>query len=115
MYQAFVVAGDALDPNTQSVSVFVKLPNGMNKIYQGMYFSAELEGQMISDAIEVPRFVVQNERVYVVVDSVLKAKQVTIEKINPDSYILTGLMENEKLVISTLSGDVEGMHVIEIN
>lgn len=98
--------GDFIDPNTQSVSVYVSIqPNKNNKLYEGMYVMAEINGTRISDAMEIPRRALfNNNYVYTVVDGKLKQEQVNLVKLNAETAIINGLETGKKVVVESVPG-----------
>jgi len=105
--------GDIVNPATQSLDVYVKIQNGKNPIYAGMYLRAKMEGGTIKDAIEVPRRAVFNDNeIYTVKnDSVLHLQTVQIKKSNKETLIISGINEGEKVVTEPLINAYDEMIV----
>lgn len=102
-----------VDPNTQSFSAFVKLfPKADQPLYKGQYLKAVFPGMEIKNAMEIPRKAVFNHNeVYVVNDSLLGKQTISIQKVNPETLIFTGLKEGTQLVVEPLVGANENMKV----
>jgi multidrug efflux pump subunit AcrA (membrane-fusion protein) len=96
--------GDIVNPATQSLDVYVKIQNGKNPIYAGMYLRATMQGGTIPNAIEVPRRAIFNDNeIYTVKnDSVLHLQTVQIKKSNKETLIISGVNEGEKVVTEPL-------------
>lgn len=105
--------GDIVNPTTQSLDVYVKIQNGKNPIYTGMYLRAKMEGGTIQNAIEVPRRAVFNENeIYIVKDdSVLHLQTVQIKKSNKETLIISGIEDGQKVVIEPLINAYDEMIV----
>jgi membrane fusion protein (multidrug efflux system) len=95
-----------LDVTTQSRSVFARIPiNGQAALYAGEYLTAEFEGGIVADVMEIPRNALFNyNEVFTINDGLLKIYQVEVVKLNektalirgiePDVYIVTQPMIN---------------------
>jgi multidrug efflux pump subunit AcrA (membrane-fusion protein) len=101
---------DYVDPNTQSVSVFISVENNSgNLLYEGQYLRASFDGKITGDAMEIPRRAVFNSNmVFTVIDSVLQKAEIRILKINQQSVIFNGLDEGVAVVVEPLVNIVEG-------
>ncbi|MFN4235064.1 MAG: efflux RND transporter periplasmic adaptor subunit [Bacteroidia bacterium] len=104
---------DYVDPNTQSIMVYVKLlPNAQFKLYEGIYLQAEIEGKKLVNTMEIPRkALVNNNQVYVVESNKLKLKPITIHKVNPNSILFSGLEEGELVVVESIVNMAENTTV----
>ena len=109
---------DYLDPNTQSINVYVGVESDPNSgLYDGQYLRASIPGSRLEQAMQIPRRVLFNEdRVYVVKDGVLQSRQVNIEKITQDQVLISpiegsGLNAGDSLVVDLPANAVENMKV----
>ncbi len=95
---------DYVDPNTQSINVYVTvLPNNQNKLFEGIYLQAEIEGKIVVNTMEIPRkALVNNNQVFVVNNGKLKLKPITIHKVNSNSLMFSGLDTGELVVVESL-------------
>jgi RND family efflux transporter MFP subunit len=104
---------DYVDPNTQSINIYVSLtPNSENKLFEGIYLQAEIEGKALVNTMEIPRkALINNNQVFVVQDGKLKLKSVLIHKVNTNSMIFSGLEQGELVVVESLVNVSENMSV----
>lgn len=94
---------DFVNQNTQSVDVFVSIDQGRQKIYDGQFLQAAIPARTIKDGMIIPRSVLYNgNEVFVLEDSLLKRKEVTIHRVMENEAIFSGLSEGEELVIEPL-------------
>ncbi|AFM04062.1 RND family efflux transporter, MFP subunit [Bernardetia litoralis DSM 6794] len=109
--------GDIVNATTQSLDVYVKIQNGKDPIYTGMYLRATMEGGTIQNAIEVPRSAVFNDNeIYTVKnDSILHLQTVQIKKSNKETLIIAGINEGEKVVVESLINAYDEMIVKTLN
>jgi multidrug efflux pump subunit AcrA (membrane-fusion protein) len=113
-WQGIVIrVADFVDPNTQSVSVFVKVvPSANQPLYEGQYLQARFNGKVINDAMEIPRRAVFNaNEVFVVDDNMLRKARINVIKVNRETLIFDGLDEGTVLVTEPLAGATEGNKV----
>ncbi len=104
---------DYVDRNSQSVSVFISLQNNPNNpLYEGQYLKASFDGEITSNAMEIPRRAVfNNNMVFIINDSTLRKAEINILKINQQSMIFNGLDEGAYVVMEPLINVVEGTTV----
>lgn len=113
-----VRVGDYVNPNTQSINVYVNVTAGpQSGLYDGMYMRAVIPGSRLESAMEVPRRVLMNENeVFVVDGGVLKTRKVNIEKITRDQVLISpleanGVNQGDSLVIEAPANAIENMKV----
>lgn len=107
---------NTLDPNTQSINVYISVnPKGM-KLYEGMYLVAKLAGRSINNAMEIDRKAVfDNNKVYVMTaDSLLEQKIITVHKVNTETILFSGLEKGAKVVNDNLLGLSESVKVVPL-
>jgi multidrug efflux pump subunit AcrA (membrane-fusion protein) len=103
---------DFIDPNTQSVNIYIDLNNAEKNLYDGLYLKAIIPGKFVDEGLVIPRNVIRNKNeVFIVEDSVLKTRKINIAKIKQNEAIINGLMEGEKLVVDAPSNASENMKV----
>ncbi len=103
---------DFIDPNTQSVSVYISLDNTSSDVYDGLYLKAIIPGKVIDQGMEIDRSVLRNKNeVFVVADSVLRTKEVNIIKVSSNRAVINGLTEGDKLVVDAPSNASNNMKV----
>ncbi|HBH47179.1 MAG TPA: efflux transporter periplasmic adaptor subunit [Bacteroidales bacterium] len=101
-----------VDPNSQSINVYVKVETSSEALYAGEYLRVEFPGMVIRDAMEIPRNATFNsDMVYVVDSGYLAKKRIDILKTNETSVIFTGLNEGEELVVKPLANANANMPV----
>lgn len=95
---------DFIDPTTQSRSIFVDVQHtSQNELLAGEYKLVEFPGQIIPNAMEIPRSAVFNSNeVFIVKDGKLDKEQIEIIKINETTLIFNGLPEGSRIVIEPL-------------
>ena len=108
---------DMVDPNTQSVNVFIAIQNfKLGELYDGLYLKAEIPGKVIEKAMIVSRNILRNKNeVFVVEDGTLKTKKVNVLKINGEDAIITGLGIGEALVVDVPTNASNNLEVEMIN
>lgn len=104
---------DYVDPNTQSIKVYITIfPNSQNKLYEGIYLQAAIEGKQLVNTMEIPRkALVNNNQVFVVENGKLKLQTITIHKVNSHTLIFSGLEEGTMVVIENLINVAENTSV----
>lgn len=105
--------GDYVDPNTQSIKVYVALtPNNQFKLYEGIYLQAEIEGKNVVNTMEIPRkALINNNQVFVVENDKLILKSINIHKVNSNTLIFSGLETGELVVVESLVNVAENSSV----
>ena len=103
----------AIDPNTQTVEVYVPLDApGLKK---GMYMEGRIEGTPFSDAVKIPRKLLQEERyVWTVQDSTLQKESIELLHTLPEQGVVRGIDESDLLVEQPFPGAYEGMSVVPV-
>ena len=108
--------GKYVNPNTQSVDVFVALDrkSGM-QIYDGMYVQLAANADTIHNAVKVPRKAIVNKhQIFTVVDSILIRRDVSVLARDAAFAYITGLETGEDVVVEALSNPVDSMVVRKI-
>lgn len=100
---------DKIDPNTQTVRVFVAVSD--RNLKEGMYLAGEIQAGSFENAFEIPRKLVEENEVFLVADSVLKRKPVEVKRITDKTAVVTGLANGEVLLNENIIGAFEGMKV----
>ena len=99
-----------VDPNTQSLGVFIRINNSKEKpVLVGEYLKATLPGRSISNVMETPRNAIFNSNeVFVVKEGTLQKKIINVIKVNEKTLIFNGLKEGEMIVTQPLINVLEG-------
>lgn len=102
-----------IDPKTQSVNVYIAMNGSGIKLYEGMYLYGEIAGAAIPKAMEVSRKAIfDDNKIFVVQDSILKMKTVQIHKVKSETVLISGLEAGETIASETFLGAVDGMKII---
>ena len=101
---------DYVDPNSQSITVFVALESTKSKpLYQGQYLKAVFAEQNLDESMEIPRNAIFNkEFVYTIDEGKLKKQRVNILKTNETSVLFSGLEPGTMIVVEPLVNAQEG-------
>jgi len=104
--------GSDVDTKTQTVKVFVSIQNAHKvSLLNGVFLKVSIKGVVIDSAFSVPRKALYNDKyVYVIDDSVLVKKEVSIVRHETETVIINGGLENgDTLVVELLQGVTPGM------
>lgn len=94
---------DFVNPNTQSVDVFIAIEPGKQKIYDGQFIQAAIPARTVKDGLIMPRNALYNSNeVYIVEDSLLKVKEVFVHRTMDEKVVVSGLKPGADLVIEPL-------------
>ncbi len=95
---------DFVDPNSQSVLVYVEMKNAPNfPLFEGMFMKAEFAQTQLYDVMDIPREAVFNfDEVYTVVDGKLNKKRINVAKLDEYSAYISGLEEGSLVVVESL-------------
>ncbi len=101
---------DYVDPNSQSITVFVALePTKSKPLYQGQYLKAVFAEQNLDNSMEIPRNAIFNkDMVYTVEEGKLKKRRINILKTNETSVLFSGLEPGTMVVVEPLVNAQEG-------
>lgn len=108
--------GQYLNPNTQSVPVFVELVSTENEVFNGMYLLSSIDGDSIPNVFEIPRSALlgNSAEVYVVRDSILIRQNVDVVLLRDERALIGGLDSGEAIVIEPLVNPKDNMKVATI-
>lgn len=105
-----------VDEQTQSIAIFVAVnPTDEKPIFKGQYLQAHFQGKELRNVMEMPRnAVVNNNKVFVVIDSLLTRKQIDVKKVNTKTLFFSGIEEGTELVVEPLLNVTENtkVHII---
>lgn len=104
---------DFIDPNSQSVSVFINIQKRSKyEALDGLFLKARIPGKSVKNATEVPRRILKNkDEIFVVQDSVLVTRKVRVHKVSENNAIISGLQPGEMMVTDRPSNASENMKV----
>lgn len=102
-----------VDASTQSINVYVDYyPNGDNSLLIGEFVDVEFNISKKVIGIMIPReALLNNNQVYIIHNKMLKSKSVQIERSLNDSFIISGIIDGETVVIESLADVSEGTKV----
>lgn len=101
-----------VDPNSQSINVYVEVLPGSATLYSGQYFRVEFPGMTIKNAMEIPRNATFNyNMVWVIEGGYLSKKEIEIIKTNEKTVIFSGLQPGTELVVEPLANARANMPV----
>lgn len=108
--------GQYLNPNTQSVPVFVELVSTENEVFNGMYLLSSIDGDSIPNVFEIPRSALlgNSAEVYVVRDSILIRQNVDVVLLRGEKALIGGVESGEAIVIEPLVNPKDNMKVATI-
>lgn len=105
--------GQYLNPNTQSVPVFVELSGDGKDVYNGMYLLSTIDGDSISNVFEIPRSALlgNSSEIYIVRDSLLTRQNIDVVLVRKDRAFIGGVDDGESIVIEPLVNPKDNMKV----
>ena len=100
----------SVDRTTQTVMVYIEVRG--EKLREGMYLEAIINGEEIENSMEISRSLLVNEtKVYLVENDALKLTDVTPLFYNEKTVIVKGLNDGDQLVSKAVPGSYSGMEV----
>ena len=95
---------DYIDPNSQSITVYVGLESTKSKpLYQGQYLKAVFSEKNLEGSMEIPRNAIFNKNmVYTVEDGKINTHKVDILKTNGTTVLFSGLDQGTMVVVEPL-------------
>ncbi len=103
---------DFIDPNNQSINVYIQVNGRQADIYDGLYLKALIPGKVIEAGMAIDRKVIRNkDQVFVVQDSVLALQHVEVAKISREEAVIGGLPEGTRVVVEAPANAAENMKV----
>ncbi len=100
-----------IDLKSNSIPVLISF-TGESAPPVGMYVRLEIEGITLEKATVIPRLALKGDQVFVVENSALKKKKVTVTRRFKDSVLITkGLSSGDQILVTSLSTPIEGMEV----
>ena len=108
---------DFVDPNTQSINVYVSVPNNKTfPLFKGQYLKVVLDGVTLENVMELSRTAVSNgNHVYTVEEGKLVHRTIDIKKIYNETLLFNGIDEGISIVSEPLVKPVEGTEVETFN
>lgn len=95
--------GEYVNPETQSIDVFIAIRPREQPLYDGQYLTADIPARMVKNGMIIPRNAIFNSNeVFVLQDSLLKVKEINVLRYNEETAVFNGLDEGEDLVVEPL-------------
>jgi multidrug efflux pump subunit AcrA (membrane-fusion protein) len=106
-----------MDPNTQTISIYVGLsPEKDKPLYQGQFLRAEFASKKLEGSMEIPRNAVfRKNKVFTVENGKLKEQQIDVLKTNETTVLFSGLPEGIDIVVEPLVNAREGFNAEILN
>lgn len=99
-----------VDQATQTINVFIEIKD--TSIKDGMYLEAKLNAKNETDALEISRKLLQNERqIYAVKDSTLQLIDVIPVFFNKETVVIKGVENGTLILTKSVPGSYAGMKV----
>lgn len=104
-----------INPNTQSVDVYIKIINNGSDLYNGMYLEANINANTVVESVEIPRrALLDGNKIYTVQDSLLISKKIAVVKRNKNTIITNSLLNDELVVVEPVPGAIDSLKVAPI-
>ncbi|MCB0276598.1 MAG: efflux RND transporter periplasmic adaptor subunit, partial [Calditrichaeota bacterium] len=104
--------GSALDPQTQTLSLFLSVKNGAQSgLYEGVFLKSRIPGKPVQKGFRVPNRAIYEDRfVYRIKNGRLDYREVGIAVREAESVVIDeGLAEGDTLVVEPMQGVAPGM------
>ena len=102
-----------INPETQSRSVFVKVPlKGSKQLYAGEYLNATFEGEQVDAVMKIPRNALFNsDEIFIIEEGLLKIATVTVAKLNQNTALIRGIQPGVFIVTQPMINVAENTPV----
>ncbi|MCB9196434.1 MAG: HlyD family efflux transporter periplasmic adaptor subunit, partial [Flavobacteriales bacterium] len=108
--------GTFVNPNTQTVPIFIEVKDSEIPLYNGMYLNASIACEGDENIVELPRKSIFNKNeVYQVLNGELKVLTLDIKLFLEESVLVKGLEDGTMIVVEPLINAKEGMKVQVFN
>ncbi len=104
--------GTRIDDRTQTVPAFISIDGpGRNRLFEGSFLRAEIPGEIIKNAIAIPRRAIYEEKfAYIIKNGKFDYREVDITFEDTESYVVNqGLANGDTLVVELMQGVAPGM------
>ena len=102
-----------IDPNTQTIKVFVEVKG--DNLKEGMYLEAQLEAREQLNAIKISRkLLVDESEIFIVRDSILDLIPVQPVYFSPKEVVVQGVPDGTVVLSKSIPGAYAGM-LVKIN
>ncbi len=108
--------GTYINPQTQTVPVFIDISESSVDLYNGMYLNAEIQCAGTTSMIELPRKALFNKNeVYFVEAGRIYARPVNIALYQKNTVLVKGVKDNSVIVLEPILNAKDSMEVKVIN
>lgn len=108
--------GTYINPQTQTVPVFIDIKESTIDLYNGMYLNAEIQCEGTTSMIELPRKALFNKNeVYVVENSRIFSRPVDISLYQKNTVLIKGVEDKTVIVLEPILNAKDSMEVKVIN
>lgn len=106
-----------IDPNNQSLNVYIAVDNTYGDLYDGLYLKAAISGKYVEEGMLIERSVIRNKNeVFIIAsDSLLQTKKINIAKVTENDAIIHGLDPGDLIVVDAPSNASNNMVVEVVN
>ena len=109
-----------LNPNSQSINVFVYLKNrSLNEnLFPGNYVKVEIEGKVLSSVAEIPRYIIDNDNNIYFIDDSSRLGRITVNElvVHGDKVLIDKVLpDSTKIITSILQKPLIGMQVEDVS
>lgn len=106
---------NVINQSTQSIDVYFKItPLKGQELLNGMYINIALKGSAITESFVIPRRSVVQDSVYVILDSTLIAKRISVERFKGDSVYVKGLQNGDFVVLNSVGSIIDSLKVVGV-
>jgi membrane fusion protein, multidrug efflux system len=106
---------DVINRQTQSVDAFFSIqPLPGKRLMNGMYINAKLHKESITEAMALPFLAVENGKVHIIRDSVIRSVDVQIVASLPDTLLVTGLSNGMQVITDRITSYPDSLRIIGI-
>ncbi|MBQ0734956.1 efflux RND transporter periplasmic adaptor subunit [Aquimarina celericrescens] len=103
--------GTSVDAATQAVNVFLEVPG--EGLKEGMYVESNFVKGAFNNAIEVDKHLISREnRIYVIKDSTVVAKQIEVLQTKESKSIITGLEKGDQMITEKTNNPIAGIKAV---
>ncbi len=103
--------GTSVDAGTQAVNIFLEVPG--KDLKEGMYVEANFVKGSFNNALEVDKDLISREnRVYVIKDSTVVAKEIKVLQTRENKSVITGLDEGDQMITEKVTNPIAGIKAV---
>ncbi len=104
---------DFVDPNTQSVNIYITIDSPVGEVFDGQYLKAVINGPKIPKSMLIDRSVLRNrDEIFIVQENRLVTKKVNVLQVLQNEVIINGIDEGERIVVDAPSNASNNMKVV---